>query len=108
MEEKNGSVGKTLLRVAVVIAAVVGFAVALDVLLERVFKKCLRIEVELVDIDDEDDEVEECECCCDENECDCECDCGEHEHCECCEDGECEESAGDADDYTDVSEKSGE
>ena len=102
MEKKNCPC-KGFWRALIIIAAVIGAFVAAEAILERVFKKYLKITVELEDIDDLDDECDCCceddDCCCDEyDECCCEdeCDCEseeEAEECCCCEEEASEEEA---------------
>ena len=69
MEKKNCPC-KGLWRALIIIAAVIGAFVAVEAVLERVFKKYLKITVELEDIDDLDD-GDECCCCDDDDDCCC-------------------------------------
>ena len=89
MEKKNCPC-KGFWRALIIIAAVIGAFVAAEAILERVFKKYLKITVELEDIDDLDDD--DC-CCCDcDEDYDCECDCDDDECCDCCCEDDEEES----------------
>ncbi len=86
MENKNCP-SKGFWRALIIVAAVIGTFVAVGVILEKVFKKYLKITVELEDIDDLDDDC----CCCDDDDCDCceddDC-CCEEDDC-CCEENDC-------------------
>ncbi len=99
MEKKNCPC-KGFWRALIVIAAVIGAFVAAEVILERVFKKYLRVTIDLEDIDDLDDD-DEC-CCCDEDDEDCCCDeddccCGdESDECRCCDEEESGDEPSDA------------
>ncbi len=87
MEEKKNCPSKGFWRALIVIAAVIGAFVAMEVILERIFKKYLKITVELEDIDDlDDDDDDDDECCCCDDECECEDECCDDE---CCDDSEC-------------------
>ena len=103
MEKKNCPC-KGFWRALIIIAAVIGAFVAAEAILERVFKKYLKITVELEDIDDLDDDDE---CCCeceDDEDCGCECDCED----ESCEDAEDECTCGCEDDEPETPENDAE
>ncbi len=76
MEEKKNCPYKGLLRALIIVAAVIGTLVAVEVVLERVFKKYLKVTIELDDIENLDDD---CDCCDCEFDDDCICDCEECE-----------------------------
>ncbi len=103
MEKKNCPC-KGFWRALIIIAAVIGAFVAAEAILERVFKKYLKITVELEDIDDLDDDDE---CCCeceDDEDCGCECGCED----ESCEDAEDECTCGCEDDEPETPENDAE
>lgn len=101
MEEKNCP-SKGFWRALIIIAAVIGAFVAMEVILERVFKKYLKVTVELEDIEDLDDDCDCCcdceddedfDCCCDDECCECDSDEVEDECCCCGEDEASDEEA---------------
>lgn len=101
MENKNCP-SKGFWRALIIIAAVIGTFVAVGAILEKVFKKYLKITVELEDIDDLDDDCCCCDdddlddCCCEDDDCCCEDDCCcNDDDCCCCESEDNSEESGD-------------